>query len=132
MWLVLHVCVPAAFDPKRQREGTPGTREAGCFTPAGGRRFIRNEEPLRPPIGGALMGSDLHVKRRHGRRLVDVAALGVSVVDRDRRMEGGEELRRSCSEEEEEETNPKKIKRHFLGILLCVHLNGIVMKGSGR
>lgn len=26
----------------------------------------------------------------------------------------------------------KKIRRHFVGILLSVHLNRIVMKGSGR
>lgn len=45
------------------------------------------------------------MKRRDGGGLVDVASLGVSVINRDRRMEGGEELRRSCSEEEE--TNGK-------------------------
>lgn len=128
MWLMLHVYMLAAFDPKRQRE-TPGTREAGCFTPAGRRRFIRNEAPLRPLIGSILMGFDLHVKRWHGGRLVDVASLGVSVINRDRRMEGGEELRCSCSEQEE--TN-KKMRRHFVGIWLSVHLNRIVMKGSGR
>lgn len=127
-WLMLHVYMLAAFDPKRQRE-TPSTREAGCFTPAGRRRFIRNEEPPRHLIASILMGFDLHVKRGHGGRLVDVASLGVSVINRDRRMEGGEELGCSCSEQEE--TN-KKIRRHFVGILLSVHLNRIVMKGSGR
>ena len=35
---------------------------------------------------------DLHVQRGHGGRLVDVAALGVSVVDGHGRVEGGEEL----------------------------------------
>lgn len=55
MWLMLHVYTLAAFDPERQRE-TPGTREAGCFTPAGRRRFIRNGEPPRRPIASILMG----------------------------------------------------------------------------
>lgn len=99
MWLMLPVYMLAAFDPKRQSKA-PGTREAGCFTPTGRRRFTRNEEPLRPLIGGLLTGFDLHVKRWHGGRLVDVASLGVSVINRDRRMEGGEELRRRCREQE--------------------------------
>lgn len=51
---------------------------------------------------------DLHMKRRHRGRLVDVTSLGMSVVDWHRRMEGGEELRRSCIEEEKEKN------RHFL------------------
>lgn len=40
---------------------------------------------------------NLHVKRRHGRRLIDVASLCVSVIDGHRRMEGREELRCSCA-----------------------------------
>lgn len=106
MWLMLPVYMLAAFDPKRQSEA-PSTREAGCFTPAGRRRFIRNEEPLRPLIASLLMGFDLHVKRWHGGRLVDVASLGVSVVNGDRRMEGGKELRCSCREQEETHKNEK-------------------------
>lgn len=35
---------------------------------------------------------DLHMKRGHGGRLVDVTSLGMSVVDWHGRMEGGEEL----------------------------------------
>lgn len=46
---------------------------------------------------------DLHVKRGHGGRLIDVASLGMSVVDRHGRVEGGEELRRSCTERKRKE-----------------------------
>lgn len=67
------------------------------------------------------------MKRWHGGRLVDVASLGVSVINRDGRMEGREELRRSCSEQEQ-----IKISGDFVRILLSIHLNSIVMKGSGR
>lgn len=66
------------------------------------------------------------MKRWHGGRLVDVASLGVSVINRDGRMEGREELRCSCSEEQ------IKISRDSVRILLSIHLNSIVMKGSGR
>lgn len=41
---------------------------------------------------------DLHVKRRHRGRLVDVTSLGMSVVDWHGRMEGREKLWRSCEE----------------------------------
>lgn len=37
------------------------------------------------------------MNRRHRRRLVDVASLGVSVIDWHGRMEGREELWRSCN-----------------------------------
>lgn len=67
------------------------------------------------------------MKRWHGGRLVDVASLGVSVINRDRWMEGWEELRCSCSEQEQ-----IKISSDFVRILLSIHLNSIVMKGSGR
>lgn len=128
MWLMLPVYMLAGFDPKRQRE-TLGTREAGSFRPAARRGLIYNEEPPSPVMGGVLTGFDLHVERWHRGRLVDVASLGVSVINRHRRMEGREELRCSCGEQED--TN-KEMRRRFAEILLSVHLNGIVMKGSGR
>lgn len=45
-----------------------------------------------------VRAADLHVKRGHGGRLVDVTSLGMSVIDWHWRMEGGEELRRGCVE----------------------------------
>lgn len=54
-------------------------------------------------LGGANNLRDLHVKRRHRGRLVDVASLGMSVVDRHRRVEGGEELWCSWKREKRKE-----------------------------
>ena len=41
---------------------------------------------------------DLHMKRGHRGRLVDVTSLRMSVIDGHRRMEGREELRGICKE----------------------------------
>lgn len=61
------------------------------------------------------MGVDLHVKRRHRGRLVDVASLGVPVINGHRRVEGGEELRCRCSGGEETNGKKEKIRRRFCG-----------------
>lgn len=106
----------AAFDPERQREA-PGTHEEdaprpqaeGSFgEPDSYRRFGNGGNVFSGAIGRYFLGGannsrDLHVKRRHRGRLVDVASLGMSVVDRHRRMEGGEELWCSWKREKRKE-----------------------------
>lgn len=95
----------------------------GCSAPTGGRKFrsliciairrVRSSpemcvmplNQMRFPGGiGSIVVEclttlkDLHMKRGHGGRLVDVTSLRVSVIDGHRRMEGREELRGICKE----------------------------------
>lgn len=122
MRIMLRTYRAVAFDPERQREA-PEHPRGGCSTPTGGREF-RSLICIAIRSGGCVWCSwikcvlrydqrvcvcvcvclcvcdqfDLHVKRRHRGRLVDVTSLGMSVVDWHGRMEGREKLWRSCEE----------------------------------
>lgn len=72
---------------------------------------------------------DLHVKRGHRGRLVDVTSLGMSVIDWHWRMEGWEELWRSCAERQEKQHLLEQFyKNSFWGFF---YLNTSQMRGTG-
>ncbi len=124
MRIVLRTYRAVAFDPERQREA-PSTHEGDAPRPqAEGslgsliRIAIRSGEARQWCVQCVWLKCvlrydqwyfgwvcecanslrDLHVKRGHRGRLVDVASLGMSVINWHGRMEGREELWCSCIE----------------------------------
>lgn len=105
----------AAFDPERQRMA-PARRMLdahGEGMEVSGLRLWRQTPFWSATFQSGVRATnlrDLHVKRGHGGVLVDVPSLGMSVIYRHRRMEGREELWRSC----ENKNRGKNLKHAFL------------------